>query len=65
MLIIVDIVFIKSVNIVFYCGYLSILFWIYRYFLVNVCLVFLCVMYGLVVIIVEGIGSVKNGFYLV
>lgn len=48
-------------EVVFYCGYLSTLLWIYRHFSANACLAPLCAMHGLAVTTVEGIGSVKNG----
>lgn len=50
-------------DIVFYCGYLSTLLWIYRHFSANACLAPLCAMHGLAVTTVEGIGSVKNGLH--
>lgn len=50
-------------EVVFYCGYLSTLLWIYRHFSANACLAPLCAMHGLAVTTVEGIGSVKNGLH--
>lgn len=53
-------------RVVWFCNYYYLYFVVYyRYVMVNFCIILLFYVYGCVVIIVEGIGMLCDGLYLV